>query len=79
MYFISTHSKTVNSVTTQINTVILDVKWNSKHIKGSSKKISKSKAIKDNAKVKNCKEYVTFAELDSKPHSNIVNSVESIL
>lgn len=66
-------------MTTQINTAIPLTKWNNKHIKGSSKKISKSKAINDNAKVKNCKEYVTLAELDSNLHSNIVNSVESIL
>jgi len=79
MYFISTQSKIVNNVTTQINTITLFIKWNNRHIKGNNKKISKSKAIKDKAKVKNCKEYVTFAELDSNPHSNIVNSVESIL
>lgn len=56
MYFISTHKRIVNSVIILINTIILLIKWNSRHIKGSNKKISKSKAINDRAKVKNCKE-----------------------
>ena len=63
----------------QIKAITQLTKWYSRHIKGSSKKIWKSKAIKIKAKVKNCKEYVILAELYSNLHSNIVNSVESIL
>ena len=54
MYFISTHKRITSSVMTQIKTITPLTKWYSRHIKGSSKKISKSKAMKD-AKVKTVK------------------------